>query len=52
MAETKEKKGFRAGAYSVIACVTVAVVLVLMTIFAFTIRYTAFSPEKVAQFLY
>lgn len=50
MAETKEKKGFKAGAYSVIACVTVAVVLVLMTIFAFTIRYTAFSPEKVAQF--
>lgn len=50
MAETKEKKGFKTGAYSVIACVTVAVVLVLMTIFAFTIRYTAFSPEKVAQF--
>lgn len=50
MAETKEKKGFKAGAYSVIACVTVGVVLVLMTIFAFTIRYTAFSPEKVAQF--
>lgn len=50
MAETKEKKGFKAGSYSVIACVTVAVVLVLMTIFAFTIRYTAFSPEKVAQF--
>lgn len=50
MAEIKEKKGFKAGAYSVIACVTVAVVLVLMTIFAFTIRYTAFSPEKVAQF--
>lgn len=50
MAETKEKKGFKAGAYSVIACVTIAVVLVLMTIFAFTIRYTAFSPEKVAQF--
>ncbi len=50
MAETKEKKGFRAGAYSVIACITIAVVLVVMTIFAFTIRYTAFSPEKVAQF--
>lgn len=50
MAETKEKKGFKAGAYSVIACITVAVVLVLMTIFAFTIRYTAFSPEKVAKF--
>ena len=50
MAETKEKKGFKTGAYSIIACVTVAVVLVLMTIFAFAIRYTAFSPEKVAQF--
>lgn len=50
MAETKEKKGFNAGAYSVIACVAVGVLLVVMTIFAFTIRYTAFSPEKVAQF--
>lgn len=50
MAETtKEKKGFRAGAYAVIAGVAVAAVLVLITIFAFTTRYTAFSPEKVAQ---
>ncbi|MGN1202795.1 MAG: hypothetical protein ACI4RF_05815, partial [Eubacterium sp.] len=49
MAETKEKKGFRAGAYAVFAGVIVAVILVVLTIFAFTTRYTAFSPEKVAQ---
>lgn len=48
MANTKEKKGFRAGLYGVIAGVVVAVVLVVLTIFAFTTRYTAFSPEKVA----
>lgn len=50
MAEVKEKKGFKAGAYAVFACITVAVVLVVLTIFAFTTRYTAFSPEKVAQY--
>jgi hypothetical protein len=49
MSETKEKKGFKAGAYAVFAGVVVAVVLVVLTIFAFTTRYTAFSPEKVAQ---
>ena len=49
MAETKEKKGFRAGAYAVFAGVIVAVILVVLTIFAFTTRYTAFSPEKVAR---
>ena len=49
MAETTEKKSFRAGAYAVIAGVVVAAVLVLITIFAFTTRYTAFSPETVAQ---
>ena len=32
-----------------VAGVIVAVVLVVVTIFAFTTRYTAFSPEKVAQ---
>lgn len=48
MADKKEKKGFRVGAYAVFAGVVVAVVLVLLTIFAFTTRYTAFSPEKVA----
>lgn len=50
MAETKNKKGFNAKIYAAIACVTVAVVLVVLTIFAFTTRYTAFSPEKVAQY--
>lgn len=50
MAETKNKKGFNAKAYAVIACLAVAVVLVVLTIFAFTTRYTAFSPEKVAQY--
>lgn len=48
MAETKEKKGFRAGVYAVFAGIIVAVILVCLTIFAFTTRYTAFSPEKVA----
>lgn len=43
------KKEFKAGLYAVVAGVTVAVVLTLITIFAFTTRYTAFSPEKVAQ---
>lgn len=50
MAQTKEKKGFRAGAYAVISCVLVGAILVGLTIFAFTSRYTAFSPEKVAKF--
>lgn len=49
MAETKEKKGFKIGIYSVVSGVVIAVVLVLLTIYAFTTRYTAFSPEKVAQ---
>lgn len=43
------KKEFKAGIYAVISGVIVAVVLVLLTIFAFTTRYTAFKPEKVAQ---
>lgn len=43
------KKEFKAGVYAVIAGVVVAVVLVLLTIFAFVTRYTAFNPEKVAQ---
>lgn len=46
MANNKE---FKAGVYAVIAGVAVAVVLVVITIFAFTTRYTAFSPTKVAQ---
>lgn len=45
---TKNKE-FKAGLYAVISGVVVAAVLVLITIFAFTARYTAFSPEKVAQ---
>lgn len=49
MAETKEKKGFKLGLYAVASGIVIAVVLVLLTIFAFTTRYTAFSPEKVAQ---
>ncbi|MDD6727686.1 MAG: hypothetical protein PUE08_00485 [Eubacteriales bacterium] len=43
------KKEFKAGAYAVISGVIVAVILVALTIFAFTTRYTAFKPEKVAQ---
>lgn len=49
MADTKEKKGFNAALYAVVAGVVVAVVLVLITIFAFTTRYTGFSADKVAQ---
>ena len=49
MAETKEKKGFNAALYAVVAGIVVAVALVLITIFAFTTRYTGFSGEKVAQ---
>ena len=45
----KEKKGFSAGAYAVITAVIMAVVLVVLTIFAYTTRYNALSPEKVAQ---
>ncbi len=44
-----KEKGFRAGAYAVIVAIVMAVVLVALTIFAYTTRYTAFSPEKVAQ---
>ena len=46
MAKNKE---FKAGAYAVIAGIAVAAVLVVITIFAYTTRYTAFDPEKVAQ---
>lgn len=49
MAQTKEKKEFKAGLYAVVSGVVIAVVLVLLTIFAFTTRYTAFDAEKVAQ---
>ena len=50
MAQTKEKKGFNAAAYAVTSCVLVGAILVGLTIFAFTSRYTAFAPEKVAKF--
>lgn len=50
MAQTKEKKGFNATAYAIISCVLVGAILVGLTIFAFTSRYTAFAPEKVAKF--
>lgn len=46
MAKNKE---FKAGLYAVVSGVLVAAVLVAITIFAFTTRYTAFSPDKVAQ---
>ena len=46
---TKSKKGFNTGLYGVIAGILVAAILVGMTVFAFTTRYNAFSPEKVAQ---
>ena len=48
MADKKEK-GFRVGAYAVFAGIFVAVVLIALTIFAYTTRYTALAPEKVAQ---
>lgn len=46
---TESKKGFKSGLYGVIAGVLVAAILVGLTVFAFTTRYNAFSPEKVAQ---
>lgn len=45
----KTKKSFRAGLYGVVSGILVAAILVSMTVFAFTTRYNAFSPEKVAQ---
>ena len=45
----KTKKGFRAGLYGVVSGILVAAILVGITVFAFTTRYNAFSPEKVAQ---
>ena len=49
MAETKNKKGMKTGVYAVVVSLVLAVVLTVLTIFAFATRYTAFSPEKVAQ---
>ncbi|WP_455492867.1 hypothetical protein [Eubacterium sp.] len=46
---TESKKGFKAGLYGLVAGILCAAILVGMTVFAFTTRYNAFSPEKVAQ---
>ena len=45
----KEKKGLNTGAYAVVTSIVLAVVLVVMTIFSVSTKYTAFSPEKLAQ---
>ena len=45
----KKRKALTAALYAVVAGIVVAVALVLITIFAFTTRYTGFSNEKVAQ---
>ena len=45
----KDKKGFRAGAYAVAASIILAVVLVVLSIFTVATKYTAFSPDKLAQ---
>lgn len=45
----KDKKGFNAGVYAVATSIILAVVLVIMTIFSVATKYTAFSPEKIAQ---
>lgn len=44
----KEKKEFRTGLYAIIVCIALAVILSVMTIYAFVTRYNAYSPEKVA----
>ena len=46
---TESKKGFKAGLYGLVAGILCAAILVGMTVFAFTTRYNAFSPEKIAQ---
>ena len=45
----EKKKEFKAGTYAVTVGIVLAVVLTLLTVFAFKTRYTAFSPDKVAQ---
>jgi len=44
------EKKFRAGLYAVISGIIIAIVLSGITFYAYTTRYTAFKPEKVAQF--
>ncbi|MBQ7740512.1 MAG: hypothetical protein IJT65_04695 [Eubacterium sp.] len=46
MAKNKE---FKTGRYAVIVGIALAVILTVLTIFAYTTRYNAFDPEKVAQ---
>ncbi|MBQ9531009.1 MAG: hypothetical protein IJR70_02940 [Eubacterium sp.] len=45
----KEKKGFNASIYAVSTSIILAVVLIILTIFSVATKYTAFSPEKIAQ---
>lgn len=45
----KEKKEFRAGLYAVVVGIVLAVLLSIMTVYAFVTRYTAYSAEKVAR---
>jgi len=45
----KEKKGLNTGVYAVVTSIVLAVVLVIMTVFSVATKYTAFSPEKLAQ---
>ncbi|WP_177917272.1 hypothetical protein [uncultured Eubacterium sp.] len=46
---TKAKKEFKAGLYGLAAAVITAVILIGLTVYAFTSGYDAFSPEKTAQ---
>ena len=45
----KEKKGLNTGVYAVVTSIILAVVLVVLTVFSVATKYTAFSPEKLAQ---
>lgn len=45
----KEKKGLNTGVYAVVTSIILAVVLVILSIFTVATKYTAFSPEKIAQ---
>ncbi|MCR5207967.1 MAG: hypothetical protein K6C14_05755 [Eubacterium sp.] len=42
------KKEFKLGLYAVVSGIVIAVVLAGLTVYAYTTRYTAFKPEKVA----
>lgn len=45
----KAKKEFKAGLYGLAAAIITAVILIGLTVYAFTSGYDAFSPEKTAQ---